>query len=361
MIGWLRKALRPDTRETRASGTGFTAEVLAARDSYIQGRRGVGELTGTAQGCASLWEGALASADVEGTDLLDSASLALAARSLAFRGEFVALIRERLIPAVDWDVATADGVPTAYKLSIPDTGGGRQVTALAGEVLHFRIGSDPAAPWAGTPPLRRAALSAGLLHALEDALQETFEMAPLGSQIAPFPETTEVDREKLARSFRGQRGRVLLRESVNVAAAGGPAPQADWRTSDMSPDLQRTMSVEHLNQAQASICHAFGVLPALLDPKTPGATVREAQRHLASWTLQPIARQMAEEATAKLEASVELDLLRPLQAYDAGQRARAMKGTLEGLALAKQAGMSDEQVAAVLKFAGVEGASNDGG
>jgi hypothetical protein len=171
--------------------------------------------------------------------------------------------------------------------------------------------------------------------------------------IAPFPESSEIDRDQLARSFRGQRGRVLLRESVNVTAAGGPTPQTDWKTSDLSPDLSRAMTTENLEAARSSLCHAYGVLPSMLDPKAAGNGVREAQRHLAQWTLEPIARRIAEEATAKLEESVTMDVLRPLQAYDAGQRARAMKATLEGLTLAKQAGMSDDQVSAVLKFAGV--------
>lgn len=51
--------------------------------------------------------------------------------------------------------------------------------------------------------------------------------------------------------------------------------------------------------------------------------VREAQRHLAQWTLQPMAEQMAEEATDKLGSTVTLDTLRPLQA----------------LAMAKEAGV----------------------
>ena len=50
--------------EKRASGFGYTAEILAARESYISGSRGVGELTGTVQSCVSLWEGALGLADV---------------------------------------------------------------------------------------------------------------------------------------------------------------------------------------------------------------------------------------------------------------------------------------------------------
>ena len=56
--------------------------------------------------------------------------------------------------------------------------------ALAAEVLHLRIGCDPAAPYYGTAPLKRASLTAGMLHAVELALAEIFENAPLGSQIA---------------------------------------------------------------------------------------------------------------------------------------------------------------------------------
>lgn len=40
--------------ETRASGSGFTAELIAARESYLSGARGIGELTGTVQSCVSL-------------------------------------------------------------------------------------------------------------------------------------------------------------------------------------------------------------------------------------------------------------------------------------------------------------------
>jgi phage portal protein BeeE len=344
-----------EKRETRAAGTGFTAQIVEARDSYIAGRSGVAELTGTVTGCVNLWEAGLGLADVEGTDLLDSTSLGIMARGLALRGEAVFLIRDRLVPASDWTLTTRDGIPTAYKLTISEAGGGRTVTALASEVLHVTVGTDSVTPWAGTPPLRQASLTAGLLHAVEAALSDVYANAPIGSLIAPYPESTDVDRQQLARSFRGQRGRVLLRESVNVAAAGGPTPQTDWKTSDLSPDLQRAMTAESLDAARNSIAWAYGVLPAMLDPKAPGNTVREGQRHLAQWSLEPIARRIADEASVKLEEEVTLDVLRPLQAYDAGQRARAMKGTLEGLALAKQAGMTDDQIAAVLRFAGMEG------
>jgi hypothetical protein len=221
---------------------------------------------------------------------------------------------------------------------------------LAAEVLHLRIGVDPAAPWIGTAPLRRASLTAGLLNAVETALAEVFEQAPLGSQIVPFPEAPGTDMEQLSRGFRGRRGAVLLRESVSVTSAGGPVPQSDWRPSDTSPDLSRSMTAETLSAARDAICGAFGVLPGLMNAATTGPMVREAQRHLAGWTLQPIAALLAEEASAKLGGAVSIDLMRPTQSFDAGGRARALKSIIETMALAKESQIAPADIDTALKL-----------
>jgi len=335
--------------ETRSSGMGYTAQIMAAREAYITGASGIGELTATVQACVSLWEGAFSLSDVQGTDMLDRRTLAMVARSLALRGEYVALIGDgHLIPAADWDLSTRDGQPKAYRLSISEAGGGRTMTALAAEVLHFRVGADPVQPWTGQAPLRRARLTAGLLQTIETALAEVYETAPIGSLIVPFPEAPDVDMDSLGRGFRGRRGRVLLRESVNVTAAGAPAPNTDWRPSDVTPNIQPAMPLEALQAARGAILNVFGVLPSLLCETTTGPLVREAQRHLAQWQLQPLAMLIAEEASAKLGSEVMIDLMRPVQAYDAGGRARAVGTLIEALARAKEAGLPAEQVQAAL-------------
>jgi hypothetical protein len=348
MFNWFRRA---DRRERRSAGSGFTAEIIAAREAYISGRRGIAELTATAQSCVSLWENGFALADVDGTDLLDRRSLALIGRSLAIRGEAVFLIRDALIPCSDWDLRTRNAVPVAYRLSVPEAGGGTTQTALAGEVLHIRIGCDPAAPYYGTAPLKRASLSAGMLNAVESALAEVYENAPIGSQIVPFPETPDTDMTAIGRSFRGQRGRVLLRESVQVSAAGGPAPASDWKPQDVSPDLEKSMAVETLAAAREGVSQAFGVLPSLWVAQAQGPLVREAQRHLAQWTLQPIAALLAEEAGAKLGGAVTIDTLGPTQAFDAGGSARAFATLVQGLAMAKEAGVDAKAALAMLDWA----------
>jgi hypothetical protein len=78
--------------------------------------------------------------------------------------------------------------------------------------------------------------------------------------------------------------------------------------------------------------------------------VREAQRHLAGWILQPIAALIAEEASAKFGVEVDIDVMRPLQAFDAGGRARALATTVEALAKAKGAGLAPGDLAGAMSL-----------
>lgn len=335
MFGWLKR--KPEAPERRAAG--FTSEVIVAREAYLSGSRGIAELTATAQGAISLWEHGLASSDVEGTDLLDRLTLAMSARSLALRGEALFLIRDRLVPVAEYSLRTRDGLPTAYRVTIPEVGGGRSLTALAGEVIHVRLAADPAAPYYGQAPLKRAQITAGLLHAVEAALQDVFEDAPLGSQIVPMPESAANNVDELRRSFRAKRGKVLIVEGVPQAVASGMHPDHGKKPDHLSPDLSRSMTKETLEAAREAISMAFGVLPGMWSPVTTGPLIREAQRHLAQWTLQPIAGLMAEEVSRKLGSTVAMDVTRPLQAFDAGGRARAAKQIVDTLAAAKEAGV----------------------
>jgi len=334
--------------EKRSAMSGFTAELMAARESYIGGRRGIAELTATAQSCVSLWESGFAIAAVTGTRFLDRCTMAMVARGLALRGEFVGLIgNDGIVPCSDWDLRTRNGRPTAYRVSISEAGGGTTQTALAAEILHVRIGADVSAPWSGQAPLRRASLTASLLQAVESAIGEVYEMAPIGSQVVPMPEIPNDDSTTLGRSFRGQRGRVLLRESVAVSAAGGPAPATDWKPQDLTPNLQNALTTETMAAARDSICTVFGVLPSLFTSAAQGPQTREAQRHLATWMLQPIAELLAEEASEKLGASIAVDVLTPLQAFDQGGSARAVATLVQAMAQAKEAGLDPATVAGI--------------
>ncbi|MEM1131051.1 MAG: phage portal protein [Pseudomonadota bacterium] len=328
------------TAETRSSGSNYTAQLIGSRAEYITGRSGLAELTSTVQSAVDFWSHGLAVADVKGTDILSKRHLALAGRALALRGECVFLIEEDgLTVCSDWDLSTRAGRPRAYRVSIPDVGGGSTRTALAGEVLHFTIGADVNMPYSGQPPLRRSGLTAELLHHIESALSEVYRDAPIGSAVVPFPETDETDLNGLARAFRAYRGKVQIRESVAVVAAGAPGPATDWKPHDLTPDLQRALVGESLVAARGSIAMAFGLLPAMLNPAAVGTTIREGQRHACQYTLQPIASLMGEELSEKLGTTVELDVMRPLQSFDAGGRARAAATIVQALAQAEEAGV----------------------
>lgn len=330
--------------ETRSTGTGFTSQIMAARADYITGVDGVGELTATVQSCVSLWEGGLSLADVDGTDLLTPRDLALVARSLALRGECVFLIGDDgLIPCSDWDLTTRNTRPTAYRVGISEMGGAASKTVLAAEVLHFRIGCDVGMPYIGSSPLRRSRLTAGLLQTVETALSEIYANAPLGSSIIPFPEAPDTDMADIARGLRGFRGKSLVRESVAVTAAGGPAPQTDLKPHDVTPDLSKAMTKETLAGARAGIEMAFGVLPGLGNVTAQANAIRESQRQLCQWTLSPIAAMIGQECSEKMGSEIKLDCMRPLQAFDAGGRARALSAIVQTMALAKDAGVDADK------------------
>jgi hypothetical protein len=217
----------------------------------------------------------------------------------------------------------------AYRINTPSDHGGKKD-------IHLLSGHDYGKPLASVR-------SAGLLQTLESALGEIYANAPLGTSIVPFPESPETDMESIARGFRGTRGRVLIRESVNVQAAGGPAPAQDWKASDVTPDLSKAMTRETWAAARSGIEMAFGVLPGLSNPVTTGPLVREAQRHLAQWALMPIAAMIGQEASEKLGQPVKLDVMRPLQAFDAGGRARSLGAIIKALGEAKELGVDPAQ------------------
>jgi hypothetical protein len=52
---------------------------------------------------------------------------------------------------------------------------------------------------------------------------------------------------------------------------------------------------------------------------------------------------IGQEASEKLGSPVKLDVMRPLQAFDAGGRARALGAIVQTLAMAKEAGVDPAQ------------------
>ncbi|GAB5449901.1 MAG: phage portal protein [Halioglobus sp.] len=337
-----KKRAEPEV-ETRSSGN-FTQMVMDWRAANLAGSDGVAQLSAAVQSSVSHWENAMAVCDVTGTDLLDPMTLAIIGRDLGLKGESVWYVGpDKLLAVSDYEVSTSvGGQPRGYRISLPSVGGGTTQVALSAEILHFRIGCSAAEPWQGTSPLRRSSLSADLLAAVESSLSEVYQNAALGSSIVPFPESSETDREKIASAYRGLRGKLVLTESMAVHAAGGPQPQTDWRANSLTPDIQSALPIESLESARDQIFLAYGIPPALIERNSTGQMLREIGRHLATWTLTPICKMVAHEASQKLATEITLDCQTPLQSFDAGGRSRAAKAVVELLALAKQEGVDAE-------------------
>ncbi|MFO7853908.1 MAG: hypothetical protein R6V44_01525 [Paracoccaceae bacterium] len=107
-----------------------------------------------------------------------------------------------------------------------------------------------------------------------------------------------------------------------------------------------------LEGARRAILAAYGVLPALPAPDAGGPLIRKAQRHLATWALSPVAAPIGPELAKKLGTPVTLDVLAPLQACDAGRRARASSGIVKSLDEAKDAGFDPATVSKAFAMVG---------
>jgi hypothetical protein len=127
-------------------------------------------------------------------------------------------------------------------------------------------------------------------------------------------------------------------------------PQIGQKPDQLSPDLSRSMTAETLAAAREGVFMAYGVLPSLANRASTGPAVREAQRQLAMWTLQPIAELLAEEASRKLFTKVQIDTIRPLQAFDTGGRARALSTIVKTMAEAKEAGIPSADFSAAMRL-----------
>ena len=186
--------------ETRATPSASDV-LISALQRQAEGRIPDPGALAVAEACAGLWERALSSATVApmSTALspLTPHLLALIARGLASRGEFLALLRVgemtglRLVPGSSFDVrGSSDMSMWRYRVDLA----GPSLTESTGylspdAVLHVRIGADPQTPWRGRSPMRRSRATADLAVAMENSLIREARIPP--ARIAPIPGTPE--------------------------------------------------------------------------------------------------------------------------------------------------------------------------
>ena len=126
----------------------------------------------------------------------------------------------------------------------------------------------------------------------------------------------------------GARGRALLVETTSAGWDQGraTAPQRDWQASRLGPappDAMVTVSKDSFSRMVA----ACGASVALFDD-SDGTAKREALRQWHLGTVQPLARMLAVELSAKLETPVELRF--DLYNVDLAGRAQAFQRLVTG-------------------------------
>ncbi len=316
---WRWPRTREKAPETRDSGGEFTDAVLRLIESTAAGTAADTSSTAAVEAAAGALSRAFAAADVDAPswvqEAVTPAFLAQVGRDLVRAGVSMHVIRmsdggAHLIPAASWhwegghDPASWTVRATAYG---PSTSTTWQLPASS--VIFVRWGSSPGQPYIGSGPLSWAAHTAKLQAEIERSLAD--EAAGPLAQIISVPQDggDGGDDDPLAMlkaDIAKARGKAVLVETTQAGWDQGrvAAPQKDWSASRLGPSPPDAVGAV-ADGAFARMLAACGCSPALFDD-SDGTAKREALRQWHMGTVQPLARMLAHELTAKLSVPVHL-------------------------------------------------------
>ena len=349
-LPWKRE--KRQQREVRATGGPFTDSIVGALLAEAAGGtiKDAGA-TAALEAAAGQYARAFAVAAVtpanSTTRALTPSVLALMARDLLRRGEFVHIIQVdrdgvRLQPAGSppGDVRGGpDPLTWRYRADIFGPSGNVTRHVPAAAVVHGRYSIDPARPWYGIGPLGWASLTGRLHGALEGSLSD--EAAGPTGHVIPIPaspddtdpDEDEADTDPLA-ALRADvaklRGCTLLTETTSAGWGEGQsaAPHADWRPQRIGADPPDSLPLLRTDSA-AAILGACGC-PAELVTGADATAARESWRRFLHGSVMPLADLLAVELRAKLaEPALTLTFDR-LMASDVQGRARAFQSMTKG-------------------------------
>ncbi len=279
------------------------------------------DATAALEAAAGLLGRVLAGARVEGPPMVSSACTAdflqLVGRELLRRGECIFLIDAgpsgmTLTPAASWDFA-GDADPASWWVRADCFGpsGNTTRTVPYTQVLHFKHAVDPARPWCGISPLTVARLT-GRLHAETEAALADESSGPRGHLLPtpPFDHDSDDDAAPdptaaLRSTIASLKGRVAVVEAGTWGRDETDRPRQDFSPKRLGANPPDALASLRSDTASA-ILGACGIPPALFDPRADGTAQREAVRRFYAGTVQPIARKIEAELSAKLDATVRL-------------------------------------------------------
>ena len=215
-----------------------------------------------------------------------------------------------------------------YRCELHGPDGGTTRTLPAAGVVHCKYSVDPARPWQGVGPLKRAGLDASLLSAVVTRLGE--EAGAPVAHVIPSPVGGASDSTaSLREDLKAAKGGVVLAETQLGGygdKAGAPASDfAVKRIGADPPDVLRALASETGERLQ----EALGIPSALLIGTSAGIARREALRMWVACRVAPLGRIVAAELADKLDLpGLTLDFA-PLAGSDLVGRAASAKRMVE--------------------------------
>ena len=323
IFGWLRRGANTEVR------SGYTDALVTLAAANAAGAASTSQAAESTAVEFAVGKLAMCFATAELTPaILGPEALARLARCLLLSGNAVYAIdvdREgalRLLPAASWDISGGP-LPESWRyqldLSGPSRVESRRLPAEA--VVHVRIGADEATPWRGVSPLLAAGISTQLLARLESAFRD--ESGARSGFLLPIPDGLADDVvDGLKADLAAMKGNVGIVETTSSGAGQGRAnaPINDWTPKRFGATFPQH-NVELRRDVAANVCSALQI-PPVLYAGGDGGQMREGYRQLLVASVQPLARIILEELSAKLERPIEVNFRR-LAAADIAARARA--------------------------------------
>ena len=326
-------------------GAGFTDAIVRALLTQAAGGAtadacSTAALEAAVSSYARAFQIATVEPDTPATRALTPDLLALMARDLIRRGEFVHVIEVdrggvRLTPAGSWDVRGRwDPATWRYRCDLFGPSGNVTRFLPADAVVHGRYSVDPARPWAGVSPLGWARLTGRLHASIEDALAD--ESGSTRGHILPVPAGPDAENEDddpladLRKDIASLRGKTALVETVasGWGEGGLAAPQSDWRPQRIGANPPPSLATLRTDSAQAVLA-ACGC-SADLFASGDASGQRESWRRFLHGSVQPLGDLLAAELADKLAIPGLALRFDRLFASDLSGRARAFGSLVQG-------------------------------
>ena len=303
---------RSESRADVASNAVVAAALAAARG---QGSAG-GDGTATAVACIGLISRLFSAATVNPPELrrlITAPILSEIARRLMLNGNAVFDLDvdgqvPALTPVAGFAVVGGQTDPNGwvYDLDIPTPSGMFQRRELGAGLIHVRLNAPNNAPWRGVSPVADAGLTSAALANVERRLGQEANARTLLLLLYPDG-TTDSTRNGIATDWSNSAGNLAMagRGGAGYNAGRAAAAPTEWDLKRIGPTIPES-SIMLADSTAGRVAAALGVSPQFW--AGAGTDMREAGRQLHYATLEPLARLVSAELTAKLGGAVDLEL-----------------------------------------------------